>query len=78
MAYDKNEVGHRLRVIRTDRKLTRGELAKKCGVDESTIAKIEMGTNGANLETAYNIAVALNCSIDEFAGLKQPDVCVTG
>lgn len=77
MAYDKAEVGHRLRVIRTDRKLTRGELASKCGVDESTISKIELGINGASLDTAVSIALALDCSVDELAGLKPPNVCVT-
>lgn len=51
---------------------TQGEFAQKLGVPERRYASWERGEVTMSLEQAYLCAVALDCTIDEIAGLKRP------
>lgn len=48
---------------------SRNVFADKIGVNRHTYKSWETGTTKMTLEQAYNCAVALNCTIDEIAGL---------
>lgn len=69
--FDKAVVAHRLRVLRCDRRMGQAELAEAAGLDVSSIAKYETGEVAPTLSSAYRIATALRCSIDEIAGLAE-------
>jgi len=58
-----------LKRLRNQRGLSQEELAEKLGVKTSRYGTWERGERMMNLEQAYNCAVALNCTIDEIAGL---------
>lgn len=53
----------RLKYLRSDRSLTQGELAKKAGVAQSTIAQIESGRKDPSISTLRQIAAALDIEI---------------
>lgn len=56
----------RLKYLRQNRKLTQGELAKKAGVAQSTIAQIESGRKDPSISTIKLIAKALDVEIAIF------------
>jgi putative transcriptional regulator len=45
--------------------LTQEDLAKKIGVRRETIVFLEKGRYNPSLKLAYDVAKALNCTIDE-------------
>ncbi|MEG1827001.1 MAG: helix-turn-helix transcriptional regulator [Gordonibacter sp.] len=51
---------------------TQDEFAAVLGVPERRYASWERGEVMMSLEQAYHCAVALNCTIDEIAGLSHP------
>ena len=51
---------------------SRDAFADEIGVNRHTYKSWETGTAKMTLEQAYNCAVALNCTIDEIAGLEHP------
>jgi DNA-binding XRE family transcriptional regulator len=50
---------HHIHTVRTKEKMTQGDLAKKAGMPQSVIARIESGKKGINLDTLITIAHAL-------------------
>ena len=46
--------------------MTQEELAEKSGITKWYISKIELGITHPRLETYYNIAQALNVTVDSF------------
>ena len=44
--------------------LTQGELAERCGIAQSHIARIEAGRYSVGFDTLQQIAEALECEID--------------
>ncbi|MEW2293038.1 helix-turn-helix transcriptional regulator [Streptomyces sp. NPDC006743] len=55
-----DEVGRRLRALRTARGLTLSELARRSGVGKGTLSELESGTRNPTLETLYALTTALN------------------
>ena len=59
----------KLRDIRTQRNLTRAELSKISGVNQTTIQRLEEGfynVNCVKLNTLINLAKALHCKVIDF------------
>ena len=59
----------RLKELRKAAGLTQAQLADQLQVKLPTYRTWERGTTMMNLEQAYNCALALNCTIDEIAGM---------
>lgn len=55
-----------LKKIRNKQNLTQAELAERCGVDRSTIAKIEQGANKPSVQLAKAIAAELGFNWVDF------------
>ena len=74
MAIDYKLSGARIRAVRNARGMTSRKLASLVGVTEDSILHIECGTRRPGYQTIYNIAVALDASIDYIAGrVDRPD-----
>ena len=66
--------GEKLRIIKKDKKLTNVEIHKICSVPLATVTRMfDEGTQGGNFETFVSLARGLGFSLDELAGLKQPN-----
>lgn len=64
----------RLKTLKEDRDLTNAEIAKLSNIPIATITRIFNGsTPNPTFETFAQIAIALGASLDEIAGLKQPE-----
>ncbi len=64
-------IGENIRSIRTQKKLTQEELAKKIGVARPMIAQIERGTKSITLELGVEMAQALDCTLEDFLSEGQ-------
>lgn len=62
------EVGKRLRKLRTAKALTQAGLAKKSGVTETTIARLERGEHTISTPTVKKLAKALGIQTNEILG----------
>ena len=60
----------RLKNIRTEKKITQEEIAKRIGVTKAYICRVEKATRDINLSLAADIADYLGVSLDELAGRK--------
>jgi len=58
----------KLREIRKRRRLTQMELARRAGLDQSQISKIERGLINPSLRTVVHLARILDVTLDELAG----------
>ena len=56
-------LGYKIKVKRTMRLMTQEELAKKIGIDQSDLSKIEKGTANPSLKTLAKIAKGLNAKL---------------
>lgn len=54
-----------LKDLRVAKGYTQDELSKLSGVNRANIGSYEIGDSGMTLETAYKLAKALGCTIDE-------------
>ena len=55
-----NEIGKRMKSVRTALKMTQAKVAESAGIDSSFYGQIERGTNIPSLKTFVAIAAALN------------------
>lgn len=60
------DIGQRLRRLRTDRKLTIAELAAKAGVSSGIISQIERGASSPSINTLVKIRAALGVNLWQF------------
>lgn len=58
--------------LRINKKLSQVELAKRCGVTQQAINRIEKGKVKASVETLVKLAEALDTTTDVILGIKQP------
>lgn len=66
--------GEKLKTIKKNKKLTNNEIHKVCNVPLATVTRIfDEESQGGNFETYVSLARGLGFSLDELAGLKQPD-----
>lgn len=56
---------HGLYVMRTKRGLTQSALAKKVGVQNSTISQYESGKRSPNIKMLTKLAKALGCTVNK-------------
>ena len=64
----------KLKALKEDKDLTNTEIAKLSNLPLATITRIFNGsTPNPTFETFTQIAIALGASLDEIAGLKEPD-----
>ena len=61
-------LNNNIKYLRSIKKLSQQELAKKVGVDRSTISRIENGTIETTIDNAIKIAEALNVSLYDLIG----------
>ncbi|MBQ3125004.1 MAG: helix-turn-helix transcriptional regulator [Clostridia bacterium] len=59
-------VGDKIKRMREKKGLTQVELGNEVGVTHSMITQIERGSKIPSLILAYNIALALECTLDDF------------
>lgn len=70
MAYDSVVFGHRLMVCRRSRGLTQDALSDISGVSKDNIVRYEAGTVKPGLDKAFDLAVALDVTLDELVGFE--------
>lgn len=68
----KQEVGHNIRAYRKLRQLTLSQLAGLIHKSKSAVSKYENGEIALDLETLYDIAAALDVSIDKLLYYPKP------
>lgn len=59
-------VGHRIRQLRKQRRLTQTELAGRIGIQQSDLSRMEKGEYRVSLDTLFRILGEFNMSIGEF------------
>ena len=64
-------VKNRLREILSERGISQTWLAKKVGIDRSTLSTVVANKKGTNLETAMRIADVLNMKMEEIFELIE-------
>lgn len=62
------EFKDRLKILRTDARLTQGELAKKVGITTSTISMYEQGNRKPSIEALEALADFFNVDVDYLLG----------
>jgi transcriptional regulator with XRE-family HTH domain len=60
--------------LRSEKRLTQAELAKKAGTHQSRISKIESGEHDIQLSTLSALAAALDADLEVRLVSRQPDV----
>lgn len=61
-------LGENLKRIRTEKGVSRKDLAAAIGIDESSYGKYERGERNLPADKIYNLAIALNCSVADILG----------
>lgn len=74
LSFNPDTLAHRLKVLRAEARMDQQALADASGVSLGAIARYETGRNVPQLDTAFAIATALNCRIDDLVGLPSPSV----
>ena len=62
----------KLQIIRVSRGLTQLELAKKCGIDNSTLSLYETGRRRPRLDNAVKLSKVLQCPVEDIIGFVKP------
>ncbi|MCT4507538.1 MAG: helix-turn-helix transcriptional regulator [Tepidibacter sp.] len=65
MAKRKKLFNTKIKVLRTEKKLTQEDLAIELGINRGTILEIERGTFNPSLKLAFAIAKYFNKTVDE-------------
>jgi len=58
------EIGKRIHDIRTDKELSRNELARRAGITPQFLRKVEDGDKGLSSKTIRSISIALSVTTD--------------
>ena len=67
------EIGKLIKELRTNMKMTQAELARKSGVDFTTISKLEKGSRPGNVTTHRKLAEALGITLSElYRKIEEP------
>lgn len=67
----RKELGHRLKVRRTELGLNQTELAERIGLTQAHISQWELGTRAMRIEQAVVLAKALNTTLSVFTGEEK-------
>ena len=63
----------RLREMRERAGMTQAQLGALVGMPQTGISRYEAGGQMPSLDRAADLAIALGCTLDELAGIEQPD-----
>ncbi|GAA1195851.1 transcriptional regulator with XRE-family HTH domain [Kitasatospora gansuensis] len=66
-----DEVGPRLRRLRTDRGLTLGAVCESTGISKSTLSRLESGRRRPNLELLLPLAALYRVPLDDLVGAPE-------
>ena len=69
---ENNEVGEKIRELRKNAGLTQQELAKKTGIIQSDLSRMESGEYRVSLVALTKILGALDMTVSEFFGEGSP------
>jgi len=61
-----NELGRRLKGLRTDRELTQEELSFEVKISRDHLSNIELGKHPVNIKTLYKLAIFFDVDIKYF------------
>ena len=61
----------RLKEIRREKGMNQTQLAELAGLTQAFVCEIETGKKTPSFATLVRIAKALNCSLDELAGMEE-------
>lgn len=61
-------IGNKIKQFRQELGWSQERLAKQCGINQSTIHRIEAGAENPKLESVEKIASGLGISLDELVG----------
>lgn len=67
----KNVVRKRLKVLMAEEDLNAEQLAEKSGVSVDSIRQYLRGDTGPLLETAFKLAEALNCTVNDLCSFPK-------
>lgn len=67
----KNVVRKRLKVLMAEEDLNAEQLAEKSGVSVDSIRQYLRGDTGPLLETAFKLAEALNCTVNDLCAFPK-------
>ena len=73
MPYEKEAVAGSIRARRAYARLTREDLAALSGVPVSTLRSYESASSVMSAESAWRIADALGCTVDDLLGRGRPE-----
>jgi len=59
-------VGRKIRKLRKERKLTQSELARRIGIQQSDLSRIERGEYRVSLDTLFRMLAEFKVSVGEF------------
>jgi transcriptional regulator with XRE-family HTH domain len=59
-------VGHKIRELRKERKLTQVELAARLGIQQSDLSRMEQGEYRVSLDTLFRILAEFHVGVGEF------------
>lgn len=65
------EMGNRIKVLRTKKKMTQIDLANAIGVASNTVTQYEKGTSKVSIDVLANLAVVLDTTTDYLLGLTD-------
>lgn len=63
-----------LKLIRENIGLTKSQLAKKMGVNQSTVSRWESGKMGITIDNAYELSLILGVSLPQLVGKNIDDI----
>jgi transcriptional regulator with XRE-family HTH domain len=66
-------VGHKIRQLRKERKLTQVELSSRLGIQQSDLSRMEQGEYRVSLDTLFRILAEFQVSIREFFEGMEPE-----
>lgn len=59
------KIGRNLKRIRTEKKMSQGDISRKLGMDRGYISSVENGKRNPTIATIEKLANALGVSVDE-------------
>jgi transcriptional regulator with XRE-family HTH domain len=62
---------NKIKTIRNNKGLTQSKLAEKIGVTQGALSQWELGIVNPSINNLRNIAIVLNCSLDELFDKKN-------
>lgn len=64
--------GERIRRARMSKGIDQGEMARRMGISQAFLSRIESGKRGCSAEILQRAAQALGLSLDQLMGLENP------